>query len=629
MFGNAKGAATKMAEMAAQMDKQKKMNRQPQGRTLRAGRGKPERPPGKPGFLGGFNKKAQSSWKSQMEARKEVFKNVAVAEDDEASGTTSSHCTPRDSTTWESTSHTSDLSTLKSVKTKNRPANSSSNNNKNKSNADSALDTLDELVPENASKDSNPKLSVGEEDIQALGESTTQLGDLPTLSLNCPVDDDDMTQITMDDSVWGDDSVNLGGSRRLSIMSRDSTDGSVWGDDSVKFGAVRRISRDSTEDVTWGDDSMNFGAVRRVSRDSGMGTLGSSYSGVLSSEDSVRLSKNNGRVHVVQQRRFRREKQSSGEEVGTKPREAKVDNAQLAQILRKDIWSQEKEVLQNALDRLVEVVKMGSSAQRETIARFGGIVSVLRVIDTNNDEKVLLSAYIVLEILSDEDQFQATIGELWGIPTICESLARNASNPTIQLAGCRTLDAIARCCQDETLQLQQINIPTEGAVTTLGRCLQGYPQDRDIQAHAFCAIADMCIGRPVETEELISSGAIGSMTVALTKKWTSKYKKDRAIEAMCTLMQALTQDDDEHEEEDADFTEYATSLKGDDDTVEYQEYAATLKDDDDGDEYEEYAMTLKDEDPAEGNDYTEYAMTLKDDDTDDFTEYAISIKGDT
>ena len=80
-----------------------------------------------------------------------------------------------------------------------------------------------------------------------------------------------------------------------------------------------------------------------------------------------------------------------------------------------------------------------------------------------------------------------------------------------------------------------------GVVHALVTAMNKHPQDTEIQAKAFGALANLCLVNQERLQELSDSGGLTAMTMALQKPWQNKMEQHEAISTLSILFRSLSE----------------------------------------------------------------------------------------
>jgi len=211
----------------------------------------------------------------------------------------------------------------------------------------------------------------------------------------------------------------------------------------------------------------------------------------------------------------------------------------IVEILRKEVWSCDLNLVRKAMEELANEVKNGSF-HRAHIVRCGGIMTVIRTMEMNAScESIQIPCLLTLEKLASDPETQVTVCEMDGVSLILRCMKNHEENAQLQEVATSALATICRQQEVDTLQDPFKN--AEGAVSTLLSCMTRYAANSRIQAKAFAAIAHLCTGNNHRLAELSKAGGIMTLTMALQSPWEYKNDQHEAISNLSILLRGLTE----------------------------------------------------------------------------------------
>lgn len=214
----------------------------------------------------------------------------------------------------------------------------------------------------------------------------------------------------------------------------------------------------------------------------------------------------------------------------------------VAKILRVDIWSPKVTVAQTALEKLSKAACSGSY-QRSNIVRLGGIIAILRAMQMHPlNVAIQKEALSTFECLSADHEASLAMGDVGAISAIATCLQSHMDQEDIQVSGCKVMAAMTKIrSPEESHDADGDDVPVDGAVPALVASMTRYAKNSDIQAHAFCACANLCMDNRERLQELSEVGGLTSMTMALQKPWKSKMDQHEAISTLSILLRSLAE----------------------------------------------------------------------------------------
>lgn len=214
----------------------------------------------------------------------------------------------------------------------------------------------------------------------------------------------------------------------------------------------------------------------------------------------------------------------------------------VAKLLRVDIWSPKATVVLAALEKLAQAASIGSF-QRANIARLGGIIGILRAMQMHGpNAPIQLSACQALHRLSVDRETQIAIGDVGGIPALAASMEGHMEVIELQVLACKVLNIISYPrSEEEDQEADEDDVPTDGAVPALVASMMRYSTNTEVQAHAFGALANLCLDHRGNLQQLSETGGLTAMTLALQRPWKNKMDQHEAISTLSILLRSLAE----------------------------------------------------------------------------------------
>ncbi|CAB9511989.1 expressed unknown protein [Seminavis robusta] len=211
----------------------------------------------------------------------------------------------------------------------------------------------------------------------------------------------------------------------------------------------------------------------------------------------------------------------------------------VAELLRRDIWSPDSAVVRSALEKLEQEASKGVH-ERSNIVKYGGLLAILRSMDMKPDQApIQMAACAALEKMAIDATTQVAIGEVGGIPAIAHAMELHVDNVHLQQTACRALSALTRHRDDNVASSCKDPLQAEGVVALVTSSMTKHPEDPEIQAHSFGALANLCLDNQERLRELKQSGGLGTMTMALQVPWANKTDQHEAISTLSILLRSL------------------------------------------------------------------------------------------
>lgn len=219
-------------------------------------------------------------------------------------------------------------------------------------------------------------------------------------------------------------------------------------------------------------------------------------------------------------------------------------NKRISDILRKDIWSRDANVVQEALESIVAEASRGQKA-RAKISQFGGVMGIVRAMESHRDVAfVQVAGCNALDRLALDAETQVVIGEMGGIAVILDAMKAFESHEGVHEAACAALANVTRHrgTTDEV----------EGAVQVLCASMNRHSKNMLVQSKAFGTIANICMDNKDRLQELSDSGGMLAMTMALQQPWPNKAEKHEAISNLSILLRCLAEHEEGNHDEEYD-----------------------------------------------------------------------------
>jgi hypothetical protein len=259
-------------------------------------------------------------------------------------------------------------------------------------------------------------------------------------------------------------------------------------------------------------------------------------------DDMTQITFDQSMYHGAQSHVSEDEEAASTSGRGSRTSRASSSSKRVAEILRKDVWSRDKVVVQAALEQLA-LEAAGGPEHRSSIARFGGLLAILRAMEVNSAHAdVQIAACRALEKMALDSETQVAIGEVGGIPTLVGAMADHLAHKGVQQAACAALLNISRCCV-EYVDSEIDPIPTDGVVHALTTAMKEHADQVEIQVKAFGALGNLCVNNEKRIQELAASGGLATMTLALQQQWEHNSEKHEAISTLAILLRCLAGND--------------------------------------------------------------------------------------
>jgi len=240
--------------------------------------------------------------------------------------------------------------------------------------------------------------------------------------------------------------------------------------------------------------------------------------------------------------------QRSSSSKGSSSLSSEKQTKRVAELLRKDIWSGDVKIVKKAFDSIVREASKGPD-HRAKIVQCGGVMGIVRAMETHsNVEDVQVSGCAALDKMAMDPDTQVVIGEMGGIAAILSAMQKFESSEDVHQLACAALANITRHrgATDEA----------DGAVPLLCASMSRHPANMIVQSKSFCAIANLCMDNKYRLRELSEAGGMLAMTMALQKPWPSKTEKHEAISNLSILLRCMAEHEEGEEDDEGDFDGY-------------------------------------------------------------------------
>lgn len=217
-------------------------------------------------------------------------------------------------------------------------------------------------------------------------------------------------------------------------------------------------------------------------------------------------------------------------------------NKLISDVLRKDIWSRDVKVVEEALEAICIEASRGQKA-RSKISQFGGIMAIVRAMESHrHTELIQVGGCYALDRLASDPETQVVIGEMGGIAVILDAMKTFDGSANVHQAACAALANITRHrgTTDEVSDAVQVLCASMGRHAT----------NMQVQAKAFGAIANICMDNKQRLRELSAAGGMLTMTMALQQPWPNKAEKHEAISNLSILLRCMAEHEESGQEEE-------------------------------------------------------------------------------
>lgn len=327
-------------------------------------------------------------------------------------------------------------------------------------------------------------------------------GNFPTINVNNALDDDEMTQLTMDHTLEGANS--------------------------------------TTQDHRLADAYLNKSTekpLKSLSPPRKCG-LGSSSQNTDPTRETVPMDESSYSQH------------DTGRSVDNSRDSSQAMAKSVAKILRVDMWSPKAKKVEKGMEKLAVAASHGF-CQRSNINRLGGVIAIVRAMQSHpNNLQIQRSACTALAHLSVDEDSQEAIAEVGGMGAIVAAMQSHPNDDQVQesatLALANTTNprgggANGGGVSDSDEEEDDAESSGPGVVQALVTAMNTHPNNANVQAKAFISLANLCLDNQERLQELSESGGLTSMTMALQKPWTNKMEQHEAISTLSILLRSLAE----------------------------------------------------------------------------------------
>lgn len=326
-------------------------------------------------------------------------------------------------------------------------------------------------------------------------------GNFPTINVNA-LDDDEMTQLTMDHTLEGATSV--------------------------------------TQDHRLADAYLNKSnekPLKSLSPPRSKYGLGSSSQNTDPTRETVPMDESSYSQH------------DTGRSVDNSRDSSQAMAKSVAKILRVDMWSPKAKKVQSGMEKLAVAASQGF-CQRSNINRLGGVIAIVRAMQSHpSNLQIQRSACTALAHLSVDEDSQEAIAEVGGMGAIVVAMQSHPNDHEVQesatLALANTTNPRGGGANGGGMSDSDEEDDAEssgpGVVQALVTAMNTHPNSAAVQAKAFISLANLCLDNQERLQELSESGGLTSMTMALQKPWTNKMEQHEAISTLSILLRSLAE----------------------------------------------------------------------------------------
>lgn len=207
----------------------------------------------------------------------------------------------------------------------------------------------------------------------------------------------------------------------------------------------------------------------------------------------------------------------------------------LNQVLKEDIFSQDLEVVERALQNLAQKAD-DDLEYRAHIVRSGGILAIVRAMQQNvYKSKIQVMACKTLEKISTDRENRVSIGEVGGVEAVVGAMAEHMAEENVAEITCVALWKLTSDCPSNQLSIEA------AALDTIVSCMRRYAKNPTIQEKAFQTLANLCLEDEEKLALLSQIGGFVVMSTALVIHWENPKVKNEAISTLAQLFARLAE----------------------------------------------------------------------------------------
>lgn len=205
----------------------------------------------------------------------------------------------------------------------------------------------------------------------------------------------------------------------------------------------------------------------------------------------------------------------------------------LSQIVMFDLWSPDERVVESGLNQLTMDASRDPEA-RSTIARTGGILSIVRCMHTHKESSAIqIAACRTLEKLALDTDNEMAISEVGGISAVYGAMMGHFDCSDVQEAAWSALWNLS--CLD--IGNNPMIDHAEG-VSAVVSAMKRHMDEPKVQKNACGALTNLCLNNETRLEALVKSGGIVAIASALETHWNDPGVRDEASHALTQLLAA-------------------------------------------------------------------------------------------
>ena len=204
-----------------------------------------------------------------------------------------------------------------------------------------------------------------------------------------------------------------------------------------------------------------------------------------------------------------------------------------ADIIRNDLWSSDLTTVLGALKHVTN--EAGSDKARSIIARTGGLLAVVRAMDSHStDSQVQVAGCQALEKLALDSDNEIAIEQVGGVDTILTAMMGHMMDASVQEAAWAALWNLT--CTNASKDMPTLDAP--GGMAAIVAAMREHMSSPAVQKNACGALANLCQNNPKRMDAFAKANGFGVIAMALQRYWNYNDDTDVRAEA-CFAMTAL------------------------------------------------------------------------------------------
>lgn len=219
----------------------------------------------------------------------------------------------------------------------------------------------------------------------------------------------------------------------------------------------------------------------------------------------------------------------------------------LKEIVTKDLWSRDAAVVENAL-HVLTIDAFYDERARDSIARTGGILAIVRAMETHNENTcVQVAACQALEKLALNEQNELAINDVGGVEAILGAMMGHFDCSNVQEAAWAALWNLS--CGNAG---NDMTIDSAGGIAAIVSAMKRHVHVASVQKNACGALANLCLDNESRLQALADADGFVAIATALQRHWSHPEVRKEAGHALARLAGPPTHDDVSllHDEED-------------------------------------------------------------------------------